>query len=125
MNTIFFWILRLIPAIILLQTLFFKFTGAPEAVFIFTQIGVEPWGRYALGVLELLVSISFLVRRWVAVGAFLGVVMMIGALLAHFTFLGIDVQGDHGLLFGMAWIVLMSCAILLYTQRKELPLVKL
>ena len=124
MNKILFWILRLIPTVILLQTLFFKFTGAPEAVFIFTQIGVEPWGRYLLGTLELIIGTSLLIRRWVAVGAFLGVVMMIGALLAHFTFLGIAVQGDGGLLFGMAWVVLISCAILLYTQRRELPLVK-
>ena len=124
MNKIFDWVLRLAAAVILLQTLWFKFTGAPEAVFIFTQIGVEPLGRYLLGILELITGVCLLVRRWVVYGAALGVVLMIGALLAHFTFLGIDVQGDGGLLFGLAWIVLIICAVLLHVHRKELPLMR-
>lgn len=124
MNKTFHWILRLIPAVILLQTLFFKFTGSTESVYIFTQLGVEPFGRYASGILELITGVSLLTRRWIAVGAFLGVVMMIGAVLAHFTFLGITVQDDHGLLFGMAWTVLITCGFLLYVHRRELPFVR-
>ena len=119
MNKTFLWILRLIPVIILLQTLYFKFTGAPEAVFIFTQMGVEPWGRYVLGVLELITGI-LLLTPWFVSGALLGILLMLGALFAHLTTLGIEVQGDGGLLFGMALVVLITCGILLYTRRKNI-----
>ena len=119
MNKTFLWILRLIPVIILLQTLYFKFTGAPEAVFIFTQMGVEPWGRYVLGVLELITGI-LLLTPWFVSGALLGILLMLGALVAHLTTLGIEVQGDGGLLFGMALVVLITCGILLYTRRKNI-----
>ena len=49
-KSIFSLVLRLVPAIILLQTLYFKFSAAPESVFIFEQLGLEPWGRIGLGV---------------------------------------------------------------------------
>jgi len=121
MNKILSWILRLIPAVILLQSLWFKFTGAEEAVFIFSQLGAEPWGRYFVGVFELITGVGLLVPRWTVYGALLGVFLMIGALLAHFTVLGIEVQGDGGLLFGLGWVVFVCCGILLWMKKKELP----
>ena len=47
------WILRLVVAAILVQTLFFKFTGASVPIHIFETLGAEPWGRIGTGVLEL------------------------------------------------------------------------
>ncbi len=115
------WILRIIAAIILLQTLFFKFTGAPESVYIFTKVGAEPWGRIGSGVVELIAAILLLTPRWNWLGSLLAIGVMVGAIGAHLTLLGIEVQGDHGLLFGLAWAVLVTAAINLVLQRTEIP----
>ena len=77
--------LRIVPALILLQTLFFKFSAAPESVYIFEQLGLEPWGRIGLGVIELIVAILILVPKTTWLGALLGIGIMLGALFSHFT----------------------------------------
>ena len=118
------WVLRLVPAIILLQTLFFKFTGAPESVYIFAELGAEPWGRILSGVVELVAAILLIMPRTAWAGAGLGVGVMSGALLSHLFVLGIEVQGDGGLLFTMGVIVFVTCAITLYMQRAAIPFLK-
>ncbi len=120
MNTPLLWTLRIIPAVILLQTLFFKFTGAPESVWIFTQLGVEPWGRYLSGALELLAAVLILYPKTTPFGALLAVGLMVGAIGAHFTTLGIVVQDDNGLLFGLALVVFVLSAILVWTQKDRI-----
>src|ERR1700728_3201200 len=95
------WICRIVAAVILLQTLFFKFTGAEESVYIFTKVGMEPWGRYGSGVVELIASILLLIPRRAWLGALLALGTMTGALISHLTVLGIVVKDDGGLLFGM------------------------
>ncbi|TMU56237.1 DoxX family membrane protein [Flagellimonas algicola] len=125
MKNIISWILRLVAAIILLQTLFFKFTGAPESIYIFEQVGMEPWGRYGSGVVELIASVLLLWPRTVGLGALMGIGVISGAIFFHLTSLGIEVQGDGGLLFYLAVIVLLCCAILLkmyWGQLKQLLL---
>ena len=116
-------ILRLVAAAILAQTLFFKFSGAPESVHIFTTLGLEPWGRIGSGVAELVVVFLLLVPRTAALGALLGLGVMAGAIGSHLTKLGIVVQGDGGLLFGLACVVLAACATVLFLRRGDLPLV--
>src|SRR5580698_10347887 len=93
---LFFWILRILAAIILLQTLFFKFSGAEESVYIFSKLGMEPWGRIGTGIIELIASILLLIPRTTAIGAVLGLGVMSGALFFHLTRLGIVVKDDHG-----------------------------
>jgi putative oxidoreductase len=115
------WIVRIIAAIILLQTLFFKFTAAPESVYIFTKVGAEPWGRIGSGVIELIAAILLLTPRWNWLGSLLAMGVMIGAIGAHLTLLGIEVQGDRGLLFGLAWAVLVTAAVNLFLHRTEIP----
>lgn len=110
-------ILRIIPALILLQTLFFKFTSAPESVYIFTQIGIEPWGRYLSGIGELVAGILLLSPLYFY-GAILSLVIIIPAILVHLTSIGIVVQNDSGLLFGMVIIVLI-CSIILIKRHKS------
>lgn len=110
---------RIAAAIILLQTLFFKFTGAPESVHIFSTLGVEPWGRLASGVAELMAAILLLTTRWNWLGAALAIGIMLGALGAHLTVLGIEVQGDGGLLFALALGVLLLATFVLVRSRKE------
>lgn len=116
------WIMRCIAAIILLQTLFFKFTGAPESVYIFSTLGAEPWGRIGSGVFELIASILLLVPRTTLVGAILAIAVMLGAIISHATKLGIALPavGDHGELFALAVTVLLCSAGVLYLHRREL-----
>jgi uncharacterized membrane protein YphA (DoxX/SURF4 family) len=113
------WILRLVAAIILLQTLFFKFTAAPESVYIFSTIGIEPWGRIGTGMLELIAAILILIPSTTAYGALLAIGLMSGAIFFHLTRLGISVQNDRGQLFIYALLVLFSSAVLLYINRND------
>ena len=115
------WVLQLVVAGILLQTLFFKFTGAPESVYIFSTLGMEPVGRVASGIAELIASILLLTPATVALGAILSLAVMSGAIVSHLTVLGIAVQGDGGLLFALAVVVFISSAIVLVIRRAELP----
>ena len=113
------WILRLIPAIILLQTLYFKFTAHPESVKLFTEIGMEPYGRIGTGILELIASILILIPRFTGYGAILGLILMTGALYFHLTKIGIYFNGDP-LLFIYAVITFVCCAILIFIYKKQL-----
>ena len=117
------WIARCVVAAILLQTLWFKFTGAPESVYIFTTVGQEPWGRYGSGIVELLASVFLFIPGLVAVGALLAAGTMSGAIFFHLTKLGIVVQDDGGLLFALALVVLISAVFLLWTHRRALPVI--
>jgi uncharacterized membrane protein YphA (DoxX/SURF4 family) len=108
-----------VAAVIMFQTLFFKFSASAESVYIFTQVGIEPWGRIATGVVELIACILILVPRTTWVGAGLGLGVMAGALLSHLTILGIEVMNDNGQLFIYGVLVMISCAIMLYITRKQ------
>lgn len=118
--TIVYWILRLIAAIILLQTLFFKFTASDESVYIFSTIGIEPWGRIGTGVAELIAALLLLIPRTTAIGALLAIGLMSGALFFHLTILGIEIKGDGGLLFIYALMVLICAAILLFVYQAQI-----
>jgi len=102
------WVCRIVAAIILLQTLFFKFTAAPESVYIFTKVGAEPWGRIGSGVVELIAAALLLTPRFVWAGAILALGVMAGPIVTHPTPLGIEVQGDKGLLFALAVTVFVA-----------------
>jgi putative oxidoreductase len=115
------WILQLAVAGILLQTLFFKFTGAAESVWIFSTLGMEPWGRYASGIAELIASALLLVPGFAALGALLALGVISGAIVSHLAFLGIEVQGDGGLLFALAVIVFICSLAILALRWRELP----
>jgi hypothetical protein len=117
------WLLRLVVAAILLQTLFFKFSAAPESVYIFKTLGLEPWGRIGSGVAELFAAVLLLVPATTALGALLALGVISGAVVSHLTRLGIEVQGDGGLLFGLALVVLFGSAAILLLHRRSLPLV--
>jgi uncharacterized membrane protein YphA (DoxX/SURF4 family) len=116
------WILRIVAAVIMLQTLYFKFTNHPQSVHLFTILGMEPWGRIGTGVLELIASILILYPRTTGYGALLGMGLMAGALFFHLTKLGIVFDGDAWL-FTYALITFISCALLTFIYRK--PLIKL
>lgn len=119
-STIGTWALRIIAAFILLQTLFFKFSGAEESIYIFSTLGMEPWGRIGSGVLELIASVLILYPRTTFIGAALGAGLMSGAIFFHLTKLGLVVKNDGGLLFIYALLVFISCVLLLIIYRKQL-----
>jgi uncharacterized membrane protein YphA (DoxX/SURF4 family) len=114
-------ICRGLAAIILVQTLFFKFTGAEESVYIFTQVGAEPLGRIGSGVVELVAAVLLFVPRFTWLGATLACGVMAGAILSHLTILGIDVKGDGGLLFGLACVVFGCSLFVLWVKKADLP----
>lgn len=122
MNKIFMWILRLVPAIIMLQTLWFKFTAHPQSVKLFTLLGMEPWGRITVGVFELVAAILLLINRTVLPGALLGAGLMCGAIFFHLSNsnIGIYFDGDP-LLFIYAVITLFCCVLLVIINRKNIP----
>lgn len=119
------WTLRGIAAVILLQTLFFKFTAAKESVYIFTTLGMEPWGRIGSGVAELIASILLLLPATVVYGAILSLGVIGGALFFHLTKLGITLPAvdDHGELFALAVVVFVCSLAVLLMHRQELPLI--
>ena len=118
MQNRFSWGLQILIALILGQTLFFKFGGAPESIYIFETLGVEPWGRYAAATIESIAVVLLLLPRWNVFGAFLAGCSMIGAIAAHLGKLGIVVADDGGLLFGLALVVLFCSALLLFLRRR-------
>ena len=117
------WILQLVAAGILFQTLFFKFTGAAESVYIFKTLGMEPWGRIGSGVAELIAVILLLYPRTVTLGAILALGVISGAIVSHLTKLGIVVMNDGGLLFGLAVAVFVASAVVLVIRRTQIPVV--
>jgi len=119
-NTKVIWALRILPAFILLQTLFYKFSASEESVFIFSTLGMEPWGRIGTGVLELIAAVLLLYPRSTFMGAALAMGLMAGAIFFHVAKLGISVQGDGGLLFIYALMTFVSCGILLFIHREAL-----
>ena len=118
------WTLRGIAAVILLQTLFFKFSGAKESVYIFSTLGLEPWGRIGSGVVELIASILLLLPSTVVFGAILSLGVISGAILSHVIKLGIKLPAvdDRGELFALAVVVFVCSAAVLVMHRHELPL---
>ncbi len=119
-NKTLLWILRIIPAAIMLQTLFFKFTASEESVYIFSTLGIEPVGRIGSGVAELLASVLLLIPRTTVLGAISGAGVMLGALLSHLFVLGIEVMNDDGLLFLYALITLVCCSVLVFLLRADI-----
>ena len=116
-------VLRIAVAIILIQTLRFKFTAHPDSVYIFETVGLEPFGRIGIGVLELIAGILLIIPKTIWAGATLTLGLIGGAITMHLTQLGIEVKGDGGVLFYTAVVTFILSAIILYTQRKEIPFI--
>ena len=117
------WTLQIIAAAILFQTLFFKFSGAKESVYIFSTLGLEPWGRIGSGVVELIASILLVIPATVTLGAMLSIAVISGAIISHLTKLGITLPAvdDRGELFALAVVVFLASATILFIRRSEIP----
>lgn len=108
-----------IAAVILLQTLYFKFTAAAESVWIFEKLGAEPVGRIGSGVIELIAAALLILRPTAWMGALLALGTMAGAILSHLTILGIEVMGDGGTLFALAVTVAVASSWVLLRDRER------
>jgi hypothetical protein len=119
-ETVVSWVLQIVVAVILFQTLFFKFSGAEESVYIFSTLGVEPWGRLVAGTMELVAVGLILYPPTVVYGALLSLGVITGALASHVK-LGLVVKDDGGLLFGLAMSVFLASLAIVYLRRSEIP----
>jgi uncharacterized membrane protein YphA (DoxX/SURF4 family) len=117
---VFIWIIRLVATGIVLQTLYFKFLGTEESIYIFETLGLEPNGRIGSGVIELLASVFILIPRATIIGALLGFVTMLSAIVSHLFFLGIEIKNDGGTLFNLAIITFLCCLTLIYYQKHKI-----
>lgn len=117
--------LRIIVAVILIQTLRFKFTAHPDSVYIFETVGLEPFGRIGIGIVELIAGILLLIPKTVWAGATITLGVIGGAIMMHLTQLGIEVKGDGGVLFYTAVVTFLLSAIILFIHKKDIPFLKL
>ena len=124
MNKTIILVLRIVVAIILLQTLRYKFLAHPDSVYIFSTLGLEPYGRIGIGVMELIASVLLLLKKTSWAGALLTVGLMAGAIFSHLTQLGIEVKSDGGTLFYMAVGTWLLSLIILWSERKNIPFIK-
>ncbi|WP_340065244.1 DoxX family membrane protein [Ascidiimonas aurantiaca] len=116
-------LLRMLIAVILLQTLRFKFSAHPDSVYIFTKTGIEPYGRIATGIVELIAAILLLLPRTIWIGALMTLATIGGAIIMHLTLLGIEVNNDGGALFLMALVTFILSAIVLWHYKEQIPLI--
>ena len=123
MNKKLLFFFRIVIAVILLQTLRYKFLAHPDSVYIFTTLGLEPYGRIGIGVMELIASVLLFPKRTVWLGALLSVGLMAGALFSHLTQLGIEVKNDGGTLFFIALVTWILGLIVLWDERKNIPFI--
>ena len=100
----------------------FQILVSEESVYIFSTLGIEPWGRIGTGIAELIAAVLLLWPRTVSIGALMGIGIMSGALLSHLTVLGIEVKNDNGYLFYLCLTVLISCVLLLFIHRQQFQL---
>ncbi len=121
-NQLVYWGARVVAAVIMIQTLYFKFSASEESVYIFTTVGMEPWGRLGVGSMELVASILLLIPSLVWLGSLFAVGLMAGAVMMHATILGIEVKDDGGQLFIYAIVVLFCAAYAFWVSRKSIPL---
>jgi hypothetical protein len=122
-NNFIYWFSRILAAVLMVQTLYFKFTASPESVYIFTTVGMEPWGRIGIGVMELIASLLLVTGATAWLGAAIGLGLMVGAIGMHLTLLGINVQNDGGQLFLYAVIVTLCSLYVLWHDRERVILI--
>lgn len=116
------WVLRFIVALILVQTLYFKFTAHPDSIHIFSKLGIEPWGRIILGIIELITAVLILLPSTKFIGMFISLGIIIGAICSHLFVLGINVSNDGGGLFILAIMVFIAATTFLFLNKKQVQI---
>ncbi|SHJ15922.1 DoxX family protein [Flavobacterium terrae] len=112
-------VLKIALAIILVQTLFFKFTASQESVYIFSKLNVEPYGRIGSGIIELFASFLLFFKRTKFYASLTVLGTMLGAIVSHVTVLGIEVMNDGGMLFLLASVCFFISAYLVFLYKND------
>lgn len=115
------FLIRIVIALILIQTLRFKFTGHPDSIYIFSKVGLEPFGRIGIGIIELIAAMLLVIPKTIYFGALISFGVISGAIILHLTILGIEVNNDHGILFYTAVLVFILSVIIIWEERKNIP----
>lgn len=117
------WVFQIFVAAIFLWVGFLKLSNNPTDVLIFTELEMEPFGRYLIGALEMLAGIFLLTHSLSATGAFLGLGIMFGAIIAHSTVLGANINHDEGRHIFLLVSVFISCLPILFIRKKQIPFI--
>ena len=117
------WVCQVIAAAVMVAAGFIKLQGGPVDIFIFEKLGMEPFGRYLITVLEFTAGILLVWPSFSVLGALLSVGTMIGASIAHATVLGFSVQGDGGMHVGLLVLVFVTSGVVLWARRRSLPVI--
>ena len=115
------WVAQIGVVFILGQTLFFKFTDAPEVVALFNKLGMGAFGYKTIGLFELIACVLLLIRSSIIWGAILSWGLMSGAIMAHVTKVGFE--GDDGSLGMMAIIAWLLSCLIIYLRRQQISIV--
>jgi len=118
-----FFIVRFGLALILLMAGFDKITGGQMSVETFSALGMEPYGRHIIGWCELICVLLLSTNRWAHFGAGLTFSIMLGALIAHVTVLGFNIQQDQGKALAMFLVVFFGSLWIQWMRRQDLPFV--
>lgn len=113
------FVLRIAISLIYLQTLYFKFTGHPDSVYIFSKLGLEPYGRIGVGVIELIVSILLLINKTKLLSIIVSLSIITGAIASHLLVIGITIKEDDGGLFTLAIIIFTLNIVLIYLHKTD------
>jgi len=115
--------LQIVSAVILLFAGVTKFLATEGNVFIFTELDMEPTGRIIIGLIETAAALMLMTKNYAAMGALFGLGTMCGAVIAHVSILGFNVQGDQGLHIVALSTVVLCTGTVLIARRKTLPLI--
>ena len=115
------WVAQIIVVVILGQTLFFKFTDAPEVVELFSKLGMGPFGYKLIGFLELIACVLLLIRPSIIWGAILSWGLMSGAIMGHITKIGFS--GDAGTLGSMAIAAWLLSCLIIYLRKNQISII--
>ena len=117
------WILQAVAAFILARAAYGKFTGMEMSLFVFERLEMGTSGRFTIGLIEAFAALLLLMPSVPQIGALLGFGTMMGALIAHTTVLGLDTNGDGGMMVAMMGVVVLATSTVMYIRRRDLPLI--
>ena len=113
------FVIRIAISLIYLQTLYFKFTAHPDSVYIFSKLGLEPYGRIGIGMLELIVAILLVLNKTKLLSIIVSLGIITGAIASHLLVIGITIKEDHGGLFTLAIIIFTLNIVLIYLHKTD------
>lgn len=107
------WIFIILAFAILVYNAYLKLNSNSGAIQLFSGLGLEPYGRFAIGLFELTAALLLLYPGTVKYGAVLGFILMTGVIFIHITKIGIALNGNYSFFF-MGVIAFFCCTGLIW-----------